>query len=241
MKKLRLVCTSVASKSAKRLAAALSEKFGYHVFRGYEPKATKDNIVYGDQKDKLTQYNYFLDNGLNFPSFTTSKELTQNLMKDKMVDSMVCRTLLRAKSGKGIVIADTVEQLVDAPVYVAYQKKTNEYRIQFFKGELVCVREKRLRKGYEKPEGRDGRVRSHDNGYVFCEPLEPLPEEAIDMARKASKVTGSDFAGVDIAFHKPSKYWFMLEVNSAPGMEGLTIEQYTSAIVKYFGARYENV
>lgn len=238
--KLRLVCANVASKSAKLLAALLSEKLGYHVFRGYEPKKTRDNIVYGDQKDKLTQYNYFFENKLNFPGFTESKEIAAWWMREDK-STIVCRTLLRAKSGKGIVIADTVEQLVDASVYVVYQKKTNEYRVQFFKGELVCVREKRLRKGYEKPEGRDGRVRSHDNGYVFCEPLEPLPEEAIDMARKASKVTGSDFAGVDIAFHKPTNYWFLLEVNSAPGMEGLTVEQYANAVIKYFGARYENV
>ena len=235
MKKIRIVCSNIRSVSAKLLANALTERLGYKVWRITREYDVHNDIIYGDQIDKLTQYHYFLDNGLNFPSFTTSKELAQNLMKDKMVDSFVCRTLLRAKSGKGIVIADTPEQLVDAPVYVAYQKKTNEYRINLFKGEVVCIREKRLKRGYKPPEGRDGRVRSHGNGYVFCEPMDALPEEAIAMAKAAAKITSSDIVGIDIAFHKSSNYWFMLEVNSAPGMEGLTIEQYTDAIIKHFG------
>lgn len=231
---IRLVCSNLKSQSAKRLADKLSETLGYKVFRGKEGKPTRTNIRYGDQKDKLTQYNFFRENELNFPDFTESKELVKYLLRVSVYSSVVCRTLLRAKSGKGIVIADTVDQLVDAPVYVQYQKKTNEYRVNLFKGEVVCVREKRLKKGYEKPEGRDGRVRSHDNGYVFCEPLKALPEEAIAMAKAAAKVTASDVVGVDIAFHKKTNYWFLLEVNSAPGMEGKTIDQYAEAIINHF-------
>lgn len=238
MKNIRIVCKNLTSVSSKLIADALSEALGYKVWRGVFKKDKRENIVYGDQRDKLTQYKYFRENHINFPPFTESKELAKQWLS---VCPVVCRTLLHAKSGKGIVIADTIEQLVNAPVYVAYQKKTNEYRINLFKGELVCIREKRLKKGYEKPEGRDGRVRSHDNGYVFCEPLEALPEEAIEMAQKAAKITSSDFVGVDIAFHKPTKYWFMLEVNSAPGMEGKTIEQYKEAIINHFGDKNELV
>lgn len=234
MKQLRIVCSSIKSASAKLLADELSQRLDYKILRSVKRNEKKENIVYGDQRDKLTQYKFFRENGLNFPHFTESKVLAGDWLKASLVDSVVCRTLLRAKSGNGIVIADTADQLVDAPVYVAYQKKTNEYRVNLFKGEVVCVREKRLKKGYEKPEGRDGRVRSHDNGYVFCEPLDALPEEAIDMAKAAAKITGSDIVGVDIAFHKPTNYWFMLEVNSAPGMEGKTITQYADEIVKHF-------
>ena len=232
--KIRIVCSNIKSLSSKLMAEALSVSLGYKVFRGTEEKDKRENLIYGDQVDKLTQYNYFYNNALNFPCFTESKHIAELWMKEEGIKTIVCRTLLRGKSGKGIVIADTADQLVDAPVYVAYQKKTNEYRIQLFKGELVCIREKRLKKGYIKPEGRDGRVRSHDNGYVFCEPLEPVPEHVIDMAKEAAKVTSSDFVGVDIAYHKPTDYWFMLEVNSAPGMEGKTIEQYSEAIIKRF-------
>ncbi len=233
MKKLHIVCSNIKSLSAKLLADELSQRLDYKILRSVRRNEKRENLIYGDQRDKLKQYNFFRDNKLNFPEFTESKEEVQNWMKNGC-GPVVCRTLLRAKSGKGIVIADIVDQLVDAPVYVAYQKKTNEYRVNLFKGELVCVREKRLKKGYEKPKGRDGRIRSHDNGYVFCEPLEALPQEAIAMAKAAAKITGSDIVGVDIAFHKPSNYWFLLEVNSAPGMEGKTITQYADEIVKHF-------
>jgi len=232
MKPIRLLC-NLKSESAKRLAISLSEAFKYKILRVSKEVANREYICYGDQKDKLTQYQYFFENGLNFPIFTESKETACWWMKEYK-RSIVCRTLLRAKSGKGIVIADAVEQLVDAPVYVSYQKKTNEFRVNLFKDEVVCVREKRLKTGYIKPEGRDGRVRSHNNGYVFCEPLQALPEHVIEMAKKAAKITASDIVGVDLAYHKPTDYWFLLEVNSAPGMEGKTIEQYTEVILKHY-------
>jgi len=232
MKSIRLLC-DLKSESAKRLAISLSEAFKVKVLRVSKEVANREYIRYGDQKDKLTQYKYFRENKLNFPFFTESK-WTATTEMEELSSSIVCRTLLRAKSGKGIVIADTVEQLVDAPVYVVYQKKTNEYRVNLFKEEVVCVREKRLKTGYIKPEGRDGRVRSHDNGYVFCEPLQALPEHVIEMAKKAAKITASDIVGVDLAYHKPTDYWFLLEVNSAPGMEGKTIEQYTEVILKHY-------
>jgi len=231
--KIRIVCSNIKSLSAKLLADHLSALLGYKIFRSTQRRDKKENIIYGDQRDKLTQYKFFRENGLNFPCFTESKQEAKVWINNG-VEAIVCRTLLRSKSGKGIVIADTVEQLVDAPVYVAYRKKTNEYRINLFKGEVVCIREKRLKKDYIKPEGRDGRVRSHDNGYVFCEPLEALHEDAITMAKEAAKITSSDIVGVDIAYHKPSDYWFLLEVNSAPGMEGKTIDQYSEAIINHF-------
>jgi len=56
----------------------------------------------------------------------------------------------------------------------------------------------------------------------------------VSMAKAAAIITSSDFVGIDIAFHKPTGYWFMLEVNSAPGMEGKTIVQYKDAIINYF-------
>jgi hypothetical protein len=227
--KHRLVCANLASESSKLLAKELSDKLDYRVWRSLAPKKGYNNIIYGAQVDKLTQYKYFLEKGLNFLKFTESKEEAIEMCKDMPV---VCRTLLRAKSGKGIVIADTPEQIVDAPVYVPYHKKTNEYRVNIYRGEVVAIREKRLRKGYEAPEGRDGRVRSHDNGYVFCEPLQAISEAAISICKEAAKVTKSDIVGVDLAYHKKTDYYFLLEVNTAPGMQGLTINQFANVILK---------
>ncbi len=226
--KHRLVCASLSSESAKLLSQALTDTGTYRVFRSRLPRAGRNNIIYGDQRDKLTQYKYFLENKLNFPRFTESKEEALDMCMNTPV---VCRTLLRARAGKGIVIADTPEQIVDAPVYVAYHKKTAEYRVNLYRGEVVCIREKRLRKGYERPEGQDYRVRSHDNGYVFCEPLVPVSHEAIAMCIKASAITNSDIVGIDLAYHKPTNYYFLLEVNSAPGMQGDTIDRYVKAII----------
>jgi glutathione synthase/RimK-type ligase-like ATP-grasp enzyme len=233
MKKIRLVCANLGSASAKLLAEALSASLGYKVWRSKKAFPKSENIIYGDQRDKLTQYKWFEENKLNFPFFTESKQAAIELVQQGR--SVVCRTKLRGLGGDGIVIADTVDQIVDAPVYVEYHKKTNEYRVNMFKGEVVCIREKRKRKDYEAPPERDGRVRSHDNGYVFCTPLKPPPEAITELAKAACKITTSDIVGVDIAYHKTTDYAFLLEVNSAPGMEGLTIEEMRDAVIKQLG------
>lgn len=235
VKKLRLVCANLGSASAKLLAEGLSEVLGYKVWRSKAPFPKSENIKYGDQRDKLTQYKWFEENKLNFPPFTESKQEAAKMIEAGF--SVVCRTKLRGKGGDGIIIVDTVEQLVDAAVYVQYQKKTNEYRVNLFKGEVVCVREKRKRKDYEAPEGRDGRVRSHGNGYVFCTPLQPPHEDIIALAKEACKITSSDIVGVDVAYFKKTNYAFLLEVNSAPGMEGLTVEEMRDAIINHYMER----
>ena len=226
--KIRIKCLNLGSESAKFLATYLTLKLGYKVWRSKKIKVkAAENLIYGAPLDKLGQYRYFAENKLNFPFFSESKEVAK-----KFKYPIVCRTLLNASQGKGIVIADSEDQLVDAPVYVEYKKKTNEYRVNIFRGVVVSVREKRLKEGYEKLEGRDGRIRNHNNGYVFCVPIDPVPPEVIATAIAASKCVASDFAGVDIAYHKPTNYHFLIEVNSAPGMAGLTVQEYGDEIIR---------
>ena len=43
--------------------------------------------------------------------------------------AVVCRTILNGSGGRGIVIAAHEEELVNAPLYVRYIPKKNEYRV----------------------------------------------------------------------------------------------------------------
>ncbi len=228
---LRFLCTDVNSESAKRLADVLSDRLEYKVYRSDKVIPNRQHIRYGDARDKLHQYKFFRKNELNFPWFSESKEQTKKMMEGGAIQSVLCRVLLRGQEGHGIVIADQPEDLVDAPVYVQYREKTIEYRVNLFRGKVVNVREKRRKIGFE---GGEPRIRNTENGYVYCLPVKVIPQLVITSAVRAAKVTDSDIVGVDVAYNANNGEHFIIEVNSAPSMEGVTVEDYANAIINEF-------
>jgi glutathione synthase/RimK-type ligase-like ATP-grasp enzyme len=232
--KIRLLCTDIISESAERLAKELSERVGYKVIRTNKVVPNRKHIRYGDQRDKLTQYKFFRKNQLNFPLFTESKEEATDWMKDLKL-KIVCRTLLQGQEGHGIIIADTPEQVVDAKVYVEYREKNREYRVNIFDGEVVNVREKLKKIGYVAPEHADPRIRNIVGGYIYCIPKRIVPICVIETAIKASKITDSDIIGVDVAYDSKTEREFILEVNSAPSLEGVTVTNFADIIIDKYG------
>jgi hypothetical protein len=232
--KIRLLCTDPKSESAARLAETLSERVGYKVYRSNEVVPNRKHVRYGDQRDKLTQYRWFQKNQLNFPWFTESKEIASEWIREDKI-SIVCRTMLQGQEGHGIVIADTVEELVDAKAYVQYKSKDREYRVNLFEGKIVNVREKLKKIGYIPPEHADPRIRNVEGGYVYCIPKRDVPHDVMVTAIVASRITDSDIVGVDIAYNSKTKDHFLLEVNSAPSLEGVTVEDFAELIFNEYG------
>lgn len=226
MKKLRLVSKKMGSGSLKRLQQALTEHEGYKVWRSRFPKQQRRNLLYGDGKDKITQYQFFQDQGLPALAFTTKHEEALSWVQEGIV--VVARKLTRSSEGKGIVVAETPESLPLAPVYTQYKKKKKEFRVHVFDDKVVSVLEKRKKKGFD---GVDHKVRNTANGYVFCRENVVEPEGIRELALKASKVTSSLFKGVDIGYNEKLNQLFVIEVNSAPGMQGTTVTDYTKAIL----------
>ena len=225
--KFRLVSKKLGSNSLKALQQGLSTKLGYPVFRAKQPKPNRENLVYGDCKDKLFQYQWFQANQVPGLPFTTDKEVVQQWLQDG--HTVFARTLTRASEGKGIVVLSDESPIVVAPVYTQYRKKKREYRVHVFKDQVVHVLEKRKKVGYEKD--RDTRIRNTANGYVFCSENVVEPEGIRELALKAAKVTNSDFKGVDIGFNEKLNELFVIEVNSAPGIQGTNVDRYIQAIV----------
>lgn len=231
MLNLRILCTDVHSESAVRLSHALEKQLGYKIWRSDKVIPNRQHIRYGDGRDKLHQYKFFRKNRLNFPWFSESKEIVSQMMQGGGIKSVLCRILLRGQEGHGIVIADKADDLVDAPVYVEYRDKTLEYRINLFRGKVVNVREKRRKNGFD---GGEPRIRNVENGYVYCLPRGRTPPDVLTTAIQASRVTDSDIVGVDVAYNANTDEHFIIEVNSAPSLEGVTVEDYMAAIINEF-------
>jgi hypothetical protein len=224
--RVRLLSTCLKSGSLKRLAEGLSTKLGYKVWRSKNQKPNKIHLLYGDQKGKIEQYKWFKEQGLQALDFTTSHAEAKSWAEDQVV---VCRTLTHSSEGKGIVVAESPSQVVVAPVYTKYKKKKKEFRIHIFKDKVVHVLEKRRKTNFEGTT--DAKIRNTANGYVFCSDGVVEPVGLRDLALAASKVTKSDFKGVDIGYNEKKNELFVIEVNSAPGIEGSNVDRYVNTII----------
>ena len=78
-------------------------------------------------------------------------------------------------------------------------------------------------------------MRTHDNGFVFVRQDVELPAAARDMAVQALAATSLSFGAVDLIFNEHHNQYYVLEINTAPGLEGQTITSYADAIQRYAG------
>lgn len=142
---------------------------------------------------------------------------------------VVCRTLLRAHSGRGIVIANNRAQLVRAPLYVKYIKKRSEFRVHLGlrPGEdepsIISLQRKVRRRDHDHPNWR---IRNHDNGFIYQRNNLEVPECVVPVANRVFKVTGLDFGAVDVIYNQHQDKAYVLEINTAPGLEGTTVNEY---------------
>lgn len=232
-KKPSLLCTesTIASRSLKRIALGLSNRLKRgRIFRTLKVSKIRKQFRYGQSVNKLQQYQWFQDNDIPALEFTEDFLTAHEWLQDGHV--VFGRKYLNASCGKGIVvIEEETEDLPVCPVYTKYKKKKREFRVHVFKDQVVSVVEKRKRKGFEGE--RETKVRNLANGYVFCQTVENEPEGLRTLALQAAKVSPSDFRGVDIGYNEKKNELFVIEVNSAPGIEGTNVDKYLEAMVQY--------
>ena len=161
------------------------------------------------------------------PPYTRDRRDANNLFSTRN-SKVVCRTLLNASGGDGIVIANNRTELVDAPLYVKYIRKTSEYRVHLMREGLVFdVQKKVARRGHE-PE--TFLIRNHEAGFIYQRQGIAPPPAVLDVATRAFNVTGLDFGAVDVIWTEAHQRAYVLEINTAPGLEGVTIERYAQMI-----------
>lgn len=169
-----------------------------------------------------------LEGNVPIPKFTTSREEASKWLGEGLV---VCRTVLNGHSGQGIVIAEEQDQLVDAPLYTTYIKKKEEYRLHVMNGEVFFVQRKARKK--EVPDDQvNWKVRNHQNGFIYSHIDVEATEAWKEIAIKAVNALGLDFGAVDLIVTS-KKEAYVLEINTACGLEGLTLEKYVENFNKY--------
>jgi glutathione synthase/RimK-type ligase-like ATP-grasp enzyme len=99
-------------------------------------------------------------------------------------------------------------------------------------GQVIDYQEKLKKRGFEE---RDAWIRNHDKGYVFARDGITVPEVVRQLAVKAVGTLGLDFGAVDIGYREKEQLGYVFEVNTAPGLEGHTIESYVNGFKKELG------
>lgn len=233
-KKLVIVPVTLGSASARALAETLSEKVGHKVWR-VRPDAVRGRVAFKLRPgtDKLSQFQAFKAAGVSSPDFSVEADDARRWIADGSV--VVCRTLLRGSEGRGIVVAERPEEVVQAPLYTRYVKKKKEFRVHVLNGEVIDVQEKRAKKEYEGE--RNTRIRNLANGYVFCRDSIVEPDGLRELAQRATDALGYTLGAVDVAYNERDNRLYVLEVNSTPGMEGTTLNNYADKIAAWYQAQ----
>lgn len=182
--------------------------------------------------DKLKFFVHQAEGGGRIPDFTDDfNEAITWIAKGFPV---VARTKLKAKSGAGIVFLEAGADFVNAPLYTKYIKKQDEYRVHFAFKKQIDVQKKAL--SNTLPDGTevdrekvDWRVRNLANGFIFKRQDIFPPADVIKQAELCFLRSGLHFGAVDVIYSKSQDRAYVLEINTAPGLEGQTVVSYAKA------------
>ena len=118
-----------------------------------------------------------------------------------------------------------------APLYVAYVKKEQEWRIHVGRradDEGIIIAKQRKARSRAVPDAEvNWQVRNHQNGFIYArnDGQEP-PQAVINAAQQALMATDLDFGAIDVIYHSRTRLAHVLEINTAPGLEGETVNDY---------------
>lgn len=247
--RFRFYLHNVASESGKALSSFTSIKRLKHEKSTFVPKRDDYIINWGHAGDKLDQFNCKILNtpenvrlatnklsffkkmaevGVSIPDFTDKKDFALSWVKEGF--EVVARKVLSGHSGEGIVIVSKAEDMVDAPLYTKYIPKKEEYRVHVFDGKIIDVQRK-----IKRPEitVTNWHVRNLDSGFIFARNDIKPDQKVLDYSLRCIEALGLDFGAVDIIYNQKRKEAYLLEVNTAPGCQGQTLENYANAFLAF--------
>lgn len=185
-------------------------------------------------KNKLLTLEKLTRMGVSCPRYTTNRdEVIRWLSEDKVV---YVRHTLTGQSGQGIKIltSDDTYNIPYAPLYTEGVVKTHEYRVHVAFGNIIDFSKKRRRNEHDA----NPYIKNLDNGWVFCRDNVTLPYDVMKQSTAAVAALGLDFGAVDIVYKESASKAYVLEVNTAPGLEGTTLERYINSFKKHIGDKY---
>lgn len=164
--------------------------------------------------------------GVSIPPFTTDINEARAWIRDSSKE-VVERHMLRSSGGEGIRIRTEASSLQPAPLYTQYVKKKQEYRVHVIAGQVADVQRKAKRTGATI---YDWKIRNLEAGFIFVRGEVSPPQDVIDQALLAIQAVALDFGAVDVIYNAHEEKAYVLEVNTACGLEGTTLGMYADGL-----------
>lgn len=185
--------------------------------------------------NKSNAFDILATRGVHTVPFTSDPAKALEWYKDK--SSVYIRQLRRGFSGRGIVVLNLKDKLSDEEflekckgnhLFTRYVRPSAEYRVHVFGNRVVDFTRKKRRKMDQPPPERFW-VRSYRNGWVMTRNGVDLPEVVESTAVEAVNGLGLHFGAVDILYIDKGRAP-VLEVNTAPGLQGTSLQTYVREI-----------
>lgn len=232
-----LVASSKYSKSAAKISKRLQELLPeYKVACRLDTRPdleqnTKRSIFqWNGNLNKLQQFRLFEEHNIPCPEFTTDAAVAREWVGHN--NTVVGRRTLTGFGGAGIVLyepGDTIPNNHGCQMFTKYKKKRHEFRLHVFNGKLIDFAQKRKSTEANNNNNVNTKIRNHENGWVYCRENVVLPADAVTLAIDAVETLGLHHGAVDLIWNEAEDKSYILEVNSAPGLEGSTVDKYALA------------
>lgn len=180
--------------------------------------------------NKLRFFQFISEKKVSIPDWTTDYDTAIRWVTEG--HTVCARTVLQGHSAEGLFLMDkdNPKGFVKAPLYTKYIPKRDEYRVHVINDKPVTVQRKALRNGYIEEHGVPNyKVRNLNNGFVYVRNEVQAPLVVLKEAVAAVTAIGLDFGAVDVIYNEKKELAAVLEINTAPGIEGSTIEDYANA------------
>lgn len=225
------------SNSPKKLAARLTEILptNRYIVRlksrpALAPTPRRKLFTWGQNLNKLRQYEAFRQNNIPHPEWTTDINVAEQWHRDG--HTVLGRTLINSFGGKGINVFDEesgFNRNINCKVYTKYKKKKHEFRIHVFNGNVIDFAQKKKRTEANRADAINTKIRNFKNGWVYCREGIALNPAIATLAISALRSVGHTYGAVDIIWNEYENQAYVLEINTAPGLAGSTINSYAEA------------
>ena len=181
--------------------------------------------------NKLETFKVLSRKDVSIPEWTTDTEVAQQWIDEET--KVYGRKVLTGHSGNGIIIFDneTITTPQQCPLYTKATSAKHEYRVHIMKGHIIDFTQKKKREGYD---GGIAGIRNSANGWVFCRNDVTLPETVGIAALVSVSALGLDFGAVDVGYRERDNKAFVYEVNTAPGLEGTSLQRYVTGFKELY-------
>lgn len=195
--------------------------------------------------DKIQTFRHMSTNDVPTVEWTTSHDVAQGWVNEGCL--VYTRTRLQGHSGEGIVMVHrdpvTIQgageafsvqrELPRAPLYTkGITAQRREFRVHVMNGVVINVQQKKRADGWRENAAYSNVVRNYHTGWIYANGDISPNTAALDAAVAAVRACGLDFGAVDV-ITRHDQAW-VLEVNTAPGMQGSNLDTYVRSIVNVF-------